>query len=896
LTTPPSLSWDTVASAGAAKTPIALGRLTISIPVGSTDTLQSLFIGGLPPGAILTDGFNIFTAGIDRAAADVTNWNLSDISIAPATAGAFFLTATATTQDAQGVVTSATANELVTAAPAPATTALVTLAAAATTSPATPSQYSDGSANAPAGSTQLPTLLDGYAVRPPWAVAGVDYAVGVPAGMTLLDPATISMAGVEVDLVAHLVTVTGNNVTLNGYDFGPGGGWGISVEGNATNTIIENCNFLAGSTQLVPINGGKGIGDLTVLNNTIDGGGGLADTVFALISYAGSGTFVAQYNSLLNSPEDAIDFTGSHTGSMTTIVEYNLFQVLGTSPGNHSDSVQYSGVDANNAVVAFNTIYQTIPSGLEGIQLSAQGVGSTLINSSINNNVLIARGPDLTMSYSIAVLQEPGNTIDGVIVGNNYIDSSDAFGPIFFPIGGTNLTYTGNVDMPSGTAIPAPPGATAASDVRLVTAAPGSGILTVGNTMALTVKLDEAFTVTGTPTLTLNDNGIAIYAGGSGTNALTFNYTVSLTDLAVSALGVTGVVLPTGSGIRDVYGNPAHLAGAVTTISGLGVNPGILCFVAGTLIATPNGEVAVEHLSVGNAVVTFGGEVRHITWIGVGQVRAKRGKRSAATPVIVRKGALGDNIPHHDLHITKGHSLYIDDVLIPVEFLVNYRSIVWDDRAQEVKLFHVELATHDVLLANGALAESYRDDGNRWLFQNANTGWGQLSKPAYAPVLTGGTIVDAVWRRLLSRAGKRPGVATTEDPDLHLVVDGKRVDGKSPAPQVYVFRLPRPLTEVRLVSRGGVPAELGLARDPRPLGVAVRRILLWKGSHLRVIEASDPALDIGFHPFEEDNVYRWTDGDAQLPVALFDGSAELELHVGQTTTYQLFHDDAHVAG
>ena len=35
----------------------------------------------------------------------------------------------------------------------------------------------DGSANAPAGTPQLPNLLNGYAVRPPWEVAGVDYAV-----------------------------------------------------------------------------------------------------------------------------------------------------------------------------------------------------------------------------------------------------------------------------------------------------------------------------------------------------------------------------------------------------------------------------------------------------------------------------------------------------------------------------------------------------------------------------------------------------------------------------------------------------------------------------------------------------------------------------------------------
>jgi len=54
-------------------------------------------------------------------------------------------------------------------------------------------------------------------------------------------------------------------------------------------------------------------------------------------------------------------------------------------------------------------------------------------------------------------------------------------------------------------------------------------------------------------------------------------------------------------------------------------------------------------------------------------------------------------------------------VLIPVEFLVNHSSILWDGLAREVTIYHVELDAHDVLLANGAPAESYCDDGNRGL-------------------------------------------------------------------------------------------------------------------------------------------------------------------------------------
>jgi hypothetical protein len=170
-----------------------------------------------------------------------------------------------------------------------------------------------------------------------------------------------------------------------------------------------------------------------------------------------------------------------------------------------------------------------------------------------------------------------------------------------------------------------------------------------------------------------------------------------------------------------------------------------LCFLRGTQILTPAGEVPVERLAAGDAVMTLSGRARRVVWIGQGRVLATRGRRNAATPVIVRKGALAENVPSRDLRVTKAHGLYIDGVLIPVEFLVNHRSIVWNDHAQEVALYHIELESHDILLADGAPAESYRDDGNRWLFQNTNSGWHLPPQEPCAAVLTGGPVVDAVW-------------------------------------------------------------------------------------------------------------------------------------------------------
>jgi|SRR5271166_316431 len=313
-----------------------------------------------------------------------------------------------------------------------------------------------------------------------------------------------------------------------------------------------------------------------------------------------------------------------------------------------------------------------------------------------------------------------------------------------------------------------------------------------------------------------------------------------------------------------------------------------LCFLKGTLILTDHGEVPVQELAVGDMVLTKFGGPKPIVWLGRGRALATRGRRDAATPIIVRRWALGDRMPHRDLHITKGHALYLDNVLIPVEELINHRSIAWDDHAQEINIYHVSLREHDVLLANGAPAESYRDDGNLWLFENAATIEHEVPRVPCAPIMFDGPLVDAVWLRLLRHAGPRPGFPLTTDPDLHLQIDGHRMNPTSLNGLVYVFYLPHRLSSVSVISRAAIPMELGLARDPRPLGVALKRIVLREAMWSRAVDASDDRLQRGFHTYEQVSGLRWTDGRADISDILPNSHAVpavLELHLAAATQY-----------
>ena len=96
---------------------------------------------------------------------------------------------------------------------------------------------------------------------------------------------------------------------------------------------------------------------------------------------------------------------------------------------------------------------------------------------------------------------------------------------------------------------------------------PASGELNAGNTVTLTLNLSEAVTVAGgTPTLTLNNGGTATYTGGSGTNALTFSYTVGAGQ-STFALAATAVNLNSAT-ITDGAGNAANLSLSGLTQSG----------------------------------------------------------------------------------------------------------------------------------------------------------------------------------------------------------------------------------------------------------------------------------------------------------------------------------------
>ena len=358
-------------------------------------------------------------------------------------------------------------------------------------------------------------------------------------------------------------------------------------------------------------------------------------------------------------------------------------------------------------------------------------------------------------------------------------------------------------------------------------------------------------------------------------------------------------------------GGGGSLNTGLNAIGVAGVQPGnglihvdyLPCFVIGTRIATPLGDVPIEYLSAGDLVTTLADQqtlCRPITWIGHRKVATANAR---LCPIRIRAGAFADGVPRRDLLVSPDHAILVDGKLICARQLVNGTTIRHETEWNEVEYFHLGLERHAIIYSEGLTTESYLDTGNSRFFGNTDapvrlhpeccdeTDYPTRETSSCAPFVWDEDNVRPVWEALAERAaalGQPVAIrGTTTEPALRLTALGRPIRPVTVADGLHRFVVPRGTTEVSLVSRAASPTDARpWLEDQRRLGVYIERIVVRDagGRDAMDIPLDHPDLQHGWWAAEREGqaLRRWTNGDATLPLPVRDGPSVLDIHVGSS--------------
>jgi hypothetical protein len=597
--------------------------------------------------------------------------------------------------------------------------------------------------NAVSASGAPATLINDGTIYAGVAAYGFTPAVYLDAGSVLINRGTIIGQDLNRPGIPAEVFINGTGTIINSgtiYALGEsmsyvGSGYFVGVTiggGSVTNVSGATMPHLvstgpanidnAGTFDAISIHGG-------VVTNEVGGtltGGTIAEATYGVS--VGNGT-VINHGIIIGQPGVILKggvLTNAAIGIVAAVTADAQSQVI--NAGLISGVVLNNGGFISNAAGAF----------LGGVTVASYGTsGATTYSTIINDGRITSVAFDVDAS-AVDTLVNAG-TINTIQFGNG------AAGLLVVEPG---ATITGTID-----------GGSVGSTMELAAGAGGT-ISGFAGFSSIIFDAGAEWTIAGNTTSL--GGIISGFAPGN---------TIDLISLGETIAGYAAGTLTLG-GDRTVE---LRLPGSFTTASfqagpdgNVGTDIFLACFAAGTRIATARGDVAVEHLHIGDHALTSSRDntlvALPIRWIGHRRIDLARHPRpDQVRPIRIRRGAFANDVPNRDLLLSPDHAIYAEGVLIPVRYLVNKRMIVADRHIRFIEYYHVELDRHAILIAEDMQVESYLDTGDRSFFGNG--GKSIVLHPDFAirtweaagcaPLVVAGAEVAAIRDRLARRGWKR---------------------------------------------------------------------------------------------------------------------------------------------
>ena len=514
----------------------------------------------------------------------------------------------------------------------------------------------------------------------------------------------------------------------------------VGVQSGGTGSIsVTNLGVISGTRFGVDVSDGANLVNTGIIAGTVgvylnpgslSGGGQLSGTLTNAGIISGSGGTAAalgQAATLVIDPGAVFLGTVTNAGTVPGWqMELGSAAAAGTLSGLGTQFTGFGGIQ-----LAPGATWTLVGTNSPAYVLDITGGAGTLVNAGL---LALSAGP----SGGIGFAQQ----IDPALLVNTgtILASPASYTAIY-----SGLTGAGGVLQITDTGKLATKGSVAA----------GQSVIFAGTTAAGVLALSDPTGFAGTIDNFLPDDTILLSGSTATAGTMAAGNTLDVTLTAGTTLALA--FSPTQSFTNDTFHFSALPGGAGTAIT-----DSTPCYLAGTSILTDRGDRAVETLKPGDIVITQAGARRPIRWIGRRSFAAAfaAGNREVV-PVRVRPGALEDGVPARDLYVSPQHALLLDGALVPAELLVNQASIQRCPDIDPIRYFHLELDSHDILLAEGAAAESFVDCDSRGMFHNAaeHDGAPTARWRFCAPRLESGPRLEAIRARIDARAGLAPTTA-----------------------------------------------------------------------------------------------------------------------------------------
>ncbi len=305
---------------------------------------------------------------------------------------------------------------------------------------------------------------------------------------------------------------------------------------------------------------------------------------------------------------------------------------------------------------------------------------------------------------------------------------------------GTTFAYTGTTlpdgEAATGTVISGSDVAQSASSVEMDGGTYFGALLNAGQNETFIVDQDgdgdysdeAATTVTDidryTATVTYADGTTATLPGelavvtlDDGTQYLLFR------DSATDALNAAGSAISSFEltefqsrwSDRTIDNGVVHLNNYGNTVT----NTTVVCFCAGTKIATADGLKNVETLKSGDMLMTASGDISPLKWVGRTEVTPEAMKENTKLqPVRFSQGSLGYNIPSCDVWVSRQHRVHLSSTvatnmfgdggaLIAAKYLLGLNGIKQICPESSITYIHLYLDQHSLLISENMVSESF---------------------------------------------------------------------------------------------------------------------------------------------------------------------------------------------